>query len=112
MPTCLFCQLIKKEIPAKIVYEDKKFIAFNDINPISPIHILIVPKKHTISINHLNSRDKNLMGELFLIAKKVAKNKKLTKSGYRLIINVGKNAGQTIPHIHLHLLGGKRLPWH
>ena len=112
MPTCLFCQLIKKEIPAKIIYEDKKFIAFNDINPISPVHILIVPKKHIASINHLNSRDKNLMGELFLIAKKVAKNKKLTKSGYRLIINVGKNAGQTIPHIHLHLLGGKRLPWH
>lgn len=108
---CIFCQIVKKELPAAIIYEDEKFIAFKDINPIAPIHYLIIPKKHIISINHLEPEDKELMGELFLVAKKIAKNEGLAEKGYRLVFNVGKDSGQVVDHLHLHLLGGKKLLW-
>lgn len=108
---CIFCQIAKKELPAAVIYEDDKFIAFKDINPIAPIHYLIIPKKHIISINHLEPEDKELIGELFLVAKKIAKNEGLADKGYRLIFNVGKDSGQAVDHLHLHLLGGKKLLW-
>lgn len=108
---CLFCKIIKKEMPAEIIYEDDDFISFKDINPIAPIHFLIIPKKHIASVNHLESEDKELVGKLFLTAKKIAREQGLSDQGYRLVFNVGKNAGQVVDHLHLHLLGGKTLNW-
>ncbi len=103
---CLFCKIVNKESSADIVYKNDKFLVFKDIQPKAPIHLLIVPKKHIPSINHLNLQDKELIGEMFLVAQTIAKNQGLNKKGYRLIINVGKEAGQIIDHLHLHLLGG------
>lgn len=90
---------------SEIIYEDKKIIAFKDIKPKAPVHILIIPKKHIPSVNHLEETDKELIGELFLIAQKIAKEKEL--KGYRLMINVGRAGGQIIDHLHLHLLSGE-----
>lgn len=111
MKDCLFCKIINKEIPADIIYESENVLAFKDIEPKAPVHILIVPKKHIPSINHLEPKDKELIGELFFIAQEIARKQKVARSGYRLIFNIGKDAGQTIDHLHLHLLGGKKLPW-
>jgi len=110
MVGCIFCKIINKEIKTDLVYEDDKFIAFNDISPVAPLHLLIIPKKHIESINHLAKKDRELVGELFLTAQKIAKEQKVDQTGYRLIINVGKDAGQTVSHLHLHLLGRKELP--
>ena len=103
---CLFCQIINKEKPADIIYEDKDFMAFKDIYPKAPIHLLIVPKKHIPSVDHLETRDKELIGELFLIAQKIARNKGVAVRGYKLVFNVGRGGGQVIDHLHLHLLAG------
>ena len=108
---CLFCKIAVKELPSKSVYEDDNFFAFRDINPIAPVHILLIPKKHIDTIGQLKPKDKELIGELLLTAKKVAQIEGISESGYRLIFNAGKNAGQTVDHLHLHLLGGKKLPW-
>jgi histidine triad (HIT) family protein len=104
---CIFCQIIKKEIPSEIVFENKKFIAFKDINPKADFHILIVPKEHIESLNHLKKNQKDLMGELLFLVQKIAKKKKM--KGYKLIINVGKKGGQLIDHLHLHFLSGKKI---
>jgi len=103
---CIFCKIIKKEIPADIVYEDRDALAFRDIEPQAPIHFLIIPKKHIESVNHLEEKDKELIGQLILTAKKVAEKIGIESSGYKLMFHVGKGAGQTINHLHLHLLGG------
>ena len=108
---CIFCKIAKKEIPAEIIYEDDVIMAFRDANPVAPVHILIIPKSHIPSINYLELKDKTLIGELILVAQKIAREQKVDKSGYRLIINMGKDAGQTVDHLHLHLIGGHRLPW-
>jgi len=108
MMNCLFCKIANKTAAAEIVYEDEKIIAFKDIHPKAPFHLLIVPKKHIPSVDHLESKDQKLMGELFLVAQKIARGKKL--KGYKLIINVGRPAGQLIDHLHLHLLSGLRSP--
>ncbi len=102
---CLFCKIINKEVPADIICEDNEFLAFKDINPKAPVHILIVPKKHIPSVDHIGIGDKELMGGLILIAQKIAREKDL--KGYKLVINVGKEGGQVIDHLHLHLLSGK-----
>lgn len=102
---CIFCKIANKEKSADIVYENDKVIAFRDINPKVPIHFLIVPKKHIPSVDHLEAQDKTLMGELVLVAQKMAREKNL--EGYKLLINVGKAGGQVIDHLHLHLLSGK-----
>ncbi|HDZ54146.1 MAG TPA: HIT domain-containing protein [Candidatus Nealsonbacteria bacterium] len=104
MEECLFCKIINKELPSEIVYEAEETIAFKDTHPKASVHILILPKKHILSVNHLTSEDKNLIGDLFLVAQKIAKEKDL--KGYKLAINVGKEGGQLIDHLHLHLLGG------
>ena len=104
MQNCLFCKIANKEASAEIVYEDEKIVAFKDIHPKAPLHLLIVPQKHIPSVDHLESEDKGLIGELFLVAQKIAREKKL--KGYKLIINVGRPAGQLIDHLHLHLLSG------
>jgi len=108
---CLFCKIVNREIPAAVIYEDEKIMAFKDIKPVAPVHLLIIPKKHISLINHLESEDKELIGELFLVAQKIAKEQGISESGYRVIVNVGKDAGQTIDHLHLHLMGGAKLPW-
>lgn len=111
MSDCLFCKIIKGEINSKKVYEDKNVFAFEDINPQAPIHILIVPKKHISSLNDLNEEDKEIVGDIFLAAKKIAKEKNIDKSGYRTVFNTGPDAGQAVFHLHLHLLGGRKFSW-
>lgn len=103
---CLFCKIINREEPATIVAENEKFIVFEDKYPKAPLHLLVVPKKHIPSIDHLKSEDKELMGELILMAQKVAREQGVAKTGYKLVFNVGRGGGQIIDHIHLHLIGG------
>ena len=105
MKDCFFCKIINKELPSEIVYENEEAVAFRDIHPKAVVHILILPKKHIVSISHLELKDKNLVGDLFLAAQKIAKENNL--KGYKLTINVGREGGQLIDHLHLHLLGGK-----
>jgi len=104
--SCIFCKIINKEMPSEIVYEDDKIIAFKDIHPLAPVHILVVPKKHIPSVDHLTAEDKDLISELFLVAQKIGRQVSLSKKGYKLVFNVGKGGGQVIFHLHLHLLGG------
>jgi len=106
---CIFCDIINKKSPAKILYEDDEIIAFPDINPSAPVHILVIPKKHIKSVNELETKDQAIVGKMILVAKKLAKENKINQSGYRLVINTGKDSGQIIEHLHLHLLGGKKL---
>lgn len=101
---CIFCKIAKGEIPSVKVFESEELVAFNDINPKAKVHVLIVPKKHIESVKHLDKIDKNLVGELILAAKEIAKEKNL--SGYKLVINVGRDGGQLVDHLHLHLLSG------
>ena len=106
---CIFCDIANKKSPAKILYEDDEILAFPDINPSAPVHILIIPKKHIKSANELEAENQVLLGKMILTAKKLAKENKIDQSGYRLVINTGKDGGQIIEHLHLHLLGGKKL---
>jgi histidine triad (HIT) family protein len=108
---CIFCKIINKEISSETIYQDDKILAIQDIEPKAPVHLLIIPKKHIPSINYLRKEDRELIGELCLIAQKLAKKYKISGSGYRLVFNIGKDAGQTVDHLHLHLLGGKKLLW-
>lgn len=109
--SCIFCKIINKEIPSNIVYEDEKVLALEDIKPKAPIHILIIPKKHIHNINNVESGDKELIGHLCFTAKIIAEEQGITEKGYRLLFNIGPDAGQTVDHLHLHLIGGKKLPW-
>lgn len=106
LDNCIFCKIIKKEIESKFEYFGDDMIAINDINPKAKVHILIIPKKHIISVATLEESDDILMGKMIMIAKKLAEEKNIAKTGYRLIFNVGTHAGQVVDHIHLHLLGG------
>jgi len=106
---CIFCQIIKKEIPAQIVYEDEEILAFKDIQPKAKIHLLIIPKKHFVSLNKVRKKDKEILGKLLWQAKLLAKEFKISDSGYKIVINSGKDAGQVVEHLHLHLLGGEEL---
>ncbi len=103
---CIFCQIIDGKREADMVYQDETFVAFRDINPKAPVHILIIPRKHIASINHITEGDKDLMGEMFLVAQKVAQKVGVREKGYKLVFNVGRGGGQIIDHLHLHLLGG------
>ena len=107
----IFTKIINKEIPANIVYEDDDFLAFNDINPQAPVHILIIPKKEIKTVNDISSSDAIIVGKLFLIAKKIAKQMSIDKDGYRLVMNCNEYGGQSVYHIHLHLIGGRKLSW-
>ena len=111
MENCLFCGIIEKTIPTKIVYEDENIIAFNDISPQAPTHILIIPKEHIDTINNIEFNHKELIGEMMLVAKKLAKETNIADDGYRLIFNCNNNGGQAVYHIHLHLLGGRQMKW-
>jgi len=107
--SCIFCKIISGELPSKIVLRDEQATAFRDINPAAPTHILIVPNKHIASVNVLESEDEQLIGHLFSVAGQLAKNEGIDKDGYRLITNTGPHAGQTVFHIHVHLIGGQML---
>ncbi len=109
MSDCIFCKIIKGEIPGTIVYRDEQATAFRDIHPVAPTHILILPNRHIDSVNMLTEGDEPLIGHLFLVAKQLAAQEKIAEDGYRLIINTNAGAGQTVFHIHLHLLGGRQL---
>lgn len=107
--TCIFCKIVSNEAEATIVYRDEQVTAFRDIHPVAPIHILIVPNRHIESVNSLGTDDEQLVGHLFTIAGKLAKDEEIDKGGYRLITNTGINGGQTVFHLHLHLIGGQRM---
>ena len=107
---CIFCKIIEGEIPADTVYESENIVAFRDINPQAPNHILVVPRKHIDNVDVLESGDTELMGELLLTARKVAAKLGIS-NGYRLVINNGSEGGQEIDHIHMHLLAGRKLAW-
>ena len=111
MTDCLFCRIINKEIPSRLVYEDEKVLAFEDIKPQAPAHILIIPKKHLASLKEADENDQNLLGYLLLTARKIAQDKGLAESGFRLVINSGPDSGQEVYHLHVHLLGGRRFGW-
>lgn len=107
--SCLFCDIAAKTKPADIVYEDEQAIAFTDIAPKSPVHILIVPKKHLASVDEIEAMHEPLIGHLIWVAKEIAREKSINESGYRLVFNTRNHAGQIIDHVHLHLLGGAPL---
>jgi len=107
--TCLFCKIIAKEIPASIVYEDPSILAFNDIAPQAPTHILVVPKLHAATLNEL--ADFSAIDKLFVVMKKLAQDTGIDKTGYRIVLNQGRDAGQAVSHLHFHLLGGRSMRW-
>jgi histidine triad (HIT) family protein len=111
MTDCLFCKIRDNEIPADIVYENDDVLAFNDVNPHAPVHILIIPRKHISTINDLHDGDELIMGKLFSAAKTIAQQKGVSDDGFRLVVNCNKGAGQTVFHIHMHLLAGRTLTW-
>ena len=108
---CLFCKIIKREIPASIVYEDDRVLAFNDINPQASTHVLVVPKKHIATLNDLQSGDDAIVGEVVRRAAAIAEERGIAAGGYRTVFNTNRDAGQTVFHIHLHLIGGRTLSW-
>jgi len=111
MGETIFDKIISREISSDIVYEDHNFLAFKDINPQAPIHILIIPKKRIETINDIKEEDAKVIGEMILIAKNIAKDYSIAKEGYRLVFNCNEYGGQTVYHIHLHLIGGRKLTW-
>ena len=111
MSNCLFCKIIEKQIPAKIVFEDDLCLAFEDLNPQAPVHTLVIPKKHISTLLDLQEDDKDLMGHLIGIANKIAKDKGIAERGFRIVANCNPESGQTVYHIHLHVLGGRIMHW-
>lgn len=107
--TCIFCKIISGEIPGTIVFRDEQVTAFRDINPVAPTHILIVPNRHIDSVGTLDASDEPLMGYLFTVARQLAEKEGIDKGGYRLISNTGSDGGQTVFHLHVHLIGGQRM---
>jgi len=109
--SCLFCKIVAKEIPATVVTENDDAIAFRDIHPAAPTHVLVIPKKHIASVAEMSDGDAALLGRLVLFASEVAKNEGLGESGFRLVSNTGPNAGQSVFHLHWHVLGGRAMGW-
>ena len=108
---CLFCRIVRKEIPTKIVLEDSKTLAFEDVKAQAPVHILIIPKEHIEKVSDLAEHDIEIVGRLVLAAKNIAKEKGIQESGYRIVMNCNRDAGQAVFHLHLHLLGGRKFSW-
>jgi histidine triad (HIT) family protein len=111
MSTCLFCRIVRKEIPASVIYEDDELMVFNDVNPQAPLHALVIPKRHIATLNDLSSADDGLVGSMARRAAAVAREKGYADSGFRTVFNTNAQAGQTVFHIHLHLLAGRGLSW-
>jgi histidine triad (HIT) family protein len=110
-PTCIFCKIVAGEISATIVHKDEHVTAFRDIHPAAPTHILIIPNKHIESIHAATREDQALIGHLFLAAQQLAEKENLAPNGYRLVTNIGADAGQSVFHLHVHLLGGRKMSW-
>ncbi len=108
---CLFCKILAGDVPAELVYESNEAIAFRDINPQASSHVLIIPRQHIETINDLGPGDAALVGNLFLVAQQIAKDEGIAENGYRVVMNCNSDAGQTVFHLHLHMLGGRRLNW-
>jgi histidine triad (HIT) family protein len=111
MARCMFCEIAAGDIPAKIVHADDQAIAFRDIDPKAPTHVLVIPREHIATVNDLTGDHEPVVGRLFTIARQVARDEGLADDGYRLVMNCGQGAGQSVFHIHLHLLGGRHLSW-
>ena len=111
MSDCLFCKILDSEIPCDIVYENDQVIAFRDVNPQAPTHILVIPRKHIPTVNDLTVDDKSIVGEMMLAAQAIAAQEGIDERGYRTVMNCNADAGQTVFHIHLHVLGGRRMNW-
>ena len=111
MSSCIFCRIIDGSIPAKIVYQDEHTLAFDDINPHAPVHTLVIPKRHVASVQDVGESDRALLGRLLLTCAKIAKDKGLSESGYRMVANTGRDGGQTVFHLHFHVMGGRHMGW-
>ena len=108
---CLFCKIVEKKIPAKLVHEDQHTLAFDDINPQAPVHTLVIPKRHVSAVHDLGNGDESLLARLLLTCTRVAMLKGIQESGYRLVTNMGRDGGQTVAHLHFHVLGGRHMAW-
>jgi histidine triad (HIT) family protein len=108
---CLFCQVVNKEVSAKILFEDDDLVAFADIHPAAPTHALVIPRRHLVSLNEAAPADAELLGKLLLAAQRVAREAKVSDSGWRVVVNNGAHAGQSVFHVHVHVLGGRSLAW-
>jgi len=108
---CIFCKIVNKEISSPIVHEDETTIAFNDINPQAPVHIIVIPKRHIERVSELTADDSDLISRVIFAGNKIAKEKGLAESGYRFVLNCNRDAGQVVFHIHMHLLGGRKMSW-
>ena len=108
---CIFCKIINKDIPAKIVLENEDVLAFEDIKPQAPLHVLLVPKRHIEKVSDMKDADSPLIGKMVLAAKSIASNKGFAESGYRIVLNCNRDAGQDVFHLHLHLMGGRKFSW-
>ena len=106
---CLFCKIVNKEIPSKIIYEDEEILAFHDINPLTPIHILVIPKKHIKSVIEIREEDEKLIGKIYTVINKIGRELGINEKGFRVITNCGEDGGQEVKHLHFHLLAGKKL---
>jgi histidine triad (HIT) family protein len=111
MEDCLFCKIVGGQIPAKIVYQDNEVVAFADINPQAPQHVLVVPRRHIASMTDINQEDGPVLASIFMAATEVARELGIAESGFRFVTNVGPDAGQSVFHLHFHLLGGRRMGW-
>ena len=108
---CIFCKIARKEISSSIEYEDEQTIAFNDVNPEAPVHVLIIPKLHIAKIDSIDEKSMGLLGKMAMVANTIARKRKISESGFRLVINCGKDGGQVVDHLHMHLLGGRQFGW-
>jgi histidine triad (HIT) family protein len=108
---CIFCRIAKGEIPARVAHEDDDILAFHDIDPRSPVHVLIIPRRHIPSVDQLETSDAAVVGHMFMVAGTLARELGVAGSGYRLVVNSGADAGQSVDHIHMHLLGGRPMKW-
>lgn len=111
MSDCIFCKIVKGEIPSNKVYEDEKILCFHDVSPAAPVHVLIIPKEHIESVNHINLDNSEIVGHIFATIPKVVEKLGIEKSGYRVVTNILEDGGQTVPHLHFHILGGRNLKW-
>jgi histidine triad (HIT) family protein len=111
MSECLFCKIVEKKIPVKLVHEDEHTVAFDDINPQAPVHTLVIPKRHVPAVQEVGVEDESLLARLLMSCTKVAVLKGLRESGYRLVTNTGRDAGQTVFHLHFHVMGGRPMAW-
>jgi histidine triad (HIT) family protein len=111
MSDCLFCSIVSGTITANVVYQDDSVVAFKDIRPVAPVHFLIIPRKHIVSILDLEVDDEALLGRIFQVAGRLARDHGIAQSGFRLVVNAGPDAGQSVFHVHYHLLGGRQMSW-